>query len=97
MKIASFFNVKGGVGKTTLTILTSMALSQEGKKILIIDADTQANLTQFLYKVNHNDKTIFSALTENISADKLIIKSPNKTYPNVDLIPADLSLFVLMV
>lgn len=95
MKIASFFNVKGGVGKTTLTILTSMTLSQEGKKILIIDADTQANLTQFLYKVNHNDKTIFSALTENISADKLIIKSPNKTYPNVDLIPADLSLFVL--
>lgn len=31
MKIVSFFNVKGGVGKTTLTILTAMNLSKEGK------------------------------------------------------------------
>ena len=95
MKIASFFNIKGGVGKTTLTILTAMALSKEGKKVLIIDADTQANLTQFLYKVSHDDKTIFSALTENMSAEKLIIKAPAKDYPNLDLIPADVSLFTL--
>ena len=59
MKIVSFFNVKGGVGKTTLTILSAIALSKEGSKVLIIDADTQANLTQFLYKVSHNDKTMF--------------------------------------
>ena len=36
MKIVSFFNVKGGVGKTTLTILTAITLSKEGKKVLII-------------------------------------------------------------
>lgn len=95
MKIVSFFNVKGGVGKTTLTILTAIALSKEGKRVLIIDADTQANLTQFTYKVSHNDKTIFYGLTDNISADELIIKSPNERYPNMDLIPSDLSLSVL--
>lgn len=95
MKIVSFFNVKGGVGKTTLTILTSIALSKENNKILIIDADTQANLTQFMYKVNHNNKTIFDGLADNISAKNLIIKSPNNKYKNIDLIPSDLSLSVL--
>lgn len=96
MKIVSFFNVKGGVGKTTLTILTAMTLSKQGKKILIIDADTQANLTQFLYKVSHNDKTMFNGLSdENTPASELIVKTPNKKYPNIDLIPSDLSLSVL--
>ena len=95
MKIVSFFNVKGGVGKTTLTILSAIALAKENSKVLIIDADTQANLTQFLYKVSHNDKTMFDGLADNISADELIIKSPTKIYENIDLIPSDLSLSVL--
>mgnify|MGYP003297071475 CR=1 FL=1 len=94
MKIVSFFNVKGGVGKTTLTILSAIALSKEGSKVLIIDADTQANLTQFLYKVSHDDKTMFDGLADNISAD-LIIKSPCSRYENIDIIPSDLSLSVL--
>lgn len=95
MKIVSFFNVKGGVGKTTLTMLTAITLSKEGKKVLIIDADTQANLTQFMYKVSHNDKTLFDGLIDNLSADQLILKSPIERYPNIDLIPSDLSLSVL--
>ncbi|MEG0857025.1 MAG: ParA family protein [Terrisporobacter sp.] len=95
MKIISFFNVKGGVGKTTLTILTAINLSKEGSKVLIIDADTQANLTQFLYKVSHDDKTMFDGLADNITAEELIIKSPTDKYTNIDLIPSDLSLSVL--
>lgn len=95
LKICSFFNVKGGVGKTTLTALTAIKLSKEGNKVLIIDADTQANLTQFLYKVTHNNKTMFEALTDNSSAEEVIIKSPLPTYSNIDLIPSDLSLSVL--
>ena len=95
MKIVSFFNVKGGVGKTTLTILTAITLSKECKNVLIIDADTQANLTQFMYKVSHNDKTLFDGLINSLSADQLILKSPVEKYPNIDLIPSDLSLSVL--
>lgn len=95
MKIVSFFNVKGGVGKTTLTILAAIALEKENKRVLLIDADTQANLTQFTYKVNHDNLTIFYGLADNISADELIIKSPNERYPNIDLIPSNLSLSVL--
>lgn len=95
MKICSFFNVKGGVGKTTLTILTAMKLSKEGKKILLIDADTQANLTQFLYKVVHEDKTLFQMLTENTTAKEVILKSPVEEFKNIDIIPSDISLSVL--
>lgn len=95
MKIISFFNVKGGVGKTTLTILTSMSLSKEGKRILIIDADTQANLTQFLYKVTHNDRTMFHGLADNLLAEEMVIESPLDKYKNIDIIPSDLSLSVL--
>lgn len=95
MKICSFFNVKGGVGKTTLTILTAMKLSKEGKKVLLIDADTQANLTQFLYKVIHDDKTLFQMLTENTKAEEVILKSPVEEFENIDIIPSDISLSVL--
>ena len=95
MKICSFFNVKGGDGKTTLTILTAMKLSKEGKKVLLIDADTQANLTQFLYKVIHDDKTLFQMLTENTKAEEVILKSPVEEFENIDIIPSDISLSVL--
>lgn len=50
MKIISVFNNKGGVGKTTLTYHVSQALAEMGKKVLIIDADPQCNLT--IYSLN---------------------------------------------
>ncbi len=45
MQILSVFNNKGGVGKTTLTYHVAQALSEMGKKVLVIDADPQCNLT----------------------------------------------------
>ncbi len=45
MKTISIFNNKGGVGKTTLTFHLAHALSEIGKRILIIDLDPQCNLT----------------------------------------------------
>lgn len=54
-KIISFINMKGGVGKTTLSIGIADYLASINKKILIIDADPQFNATQALldqYKKN---------------------------------------------
>ena len=45
MKVISVFNNKGGVGKTTLTYHIGHALSELGKKVLMVDADPQCNLT----------------------------------------------------
>ena len=95
MKVLSLFNIKGGVGKTALTTLISYRLSEQGKKVLCIDADLQANLTQVMYKVDHNDPTIVQGLKENYTARDLIIKSPNPDYPNVDIVPGDLTTCLL--
>eukprot|EP00736_Rhodelphis_marinus_P013767 Rmarinus@m.5157 len=47
-KIISVFNHKGGVGKTSLTTSVAWKLASEGKKVLVVDADPQCNLTGFL-------------------------------------------------
>lgn len=95
MKIVSLYNIKGGIGKTTLTTLMAYKLAKNDKKILLIDLDLQANTTQYFYKTNHNDKTMVNAVKEGTPAKELIIKSPNESYPSIDLIPADIELCIL--
>ena len=45
-KVISIINMKGGVGKTTLSIGIADYLAEIGKKVLLIDADPQFNATQ---------------------------------------------------
>lgn len=45
-KIISFFNHKGGVGKTTLAYNVAWDLSENGQRVLMVDGDPQANLTE---------------------------------------------------
>lgn len=47
MKKIALFNHKGGVGKTTLTVNVADALVDLGKRVLLVDADPQCNLTSF--------------------------------------------------
>ena len=56
-KVISFINMKGGVGKTTLTINIANYLANKGnKKILIIDLDPQFNATQALLLKQEKNK-----------------------------------------
>lgn len=45
MQIISFFNHKGGVGKTTMLFNTAVEMGRLGRRILMVDLDAQANLT----------------------------------------------------
>ena len=68
-KVISIINMKGGVGKTTLSIGIADYLSDIGKKVLIIDADPQFNATQALldtYKVTNYKEDTKNYYTEEI-------------------------------
>lgn len=80
--IISFFNHKGGVGKTTQLYNLAWALSLKGKKVLMVDADSQCNLsTQSLgedgfeehYK-NYPDANLKSGLAPAFEARPSLIK-----------------------
>lgn len=67
MKAIAFFTNKGGVGKTTLTCNLGAYLSIfHNKKILIIDADPQANSTQYLFKDEDIDQIYEKRITPTI-------------------------------
>ena len=94
-KLITFFNIKGGIYKTSMSILTAYELARDkNKKILLWDLDLQENLTQYVYKVNHNNKTTID-IVDGACAKDVIVKSPNKNYPNLDIIPSDIGLVLL--
>ena len=84
-KIIAISNHKGGVGKTTSTLNIGAALQRMGKKVLLIDLDPQANLTQSLGLMDHTP-TIYEALRGEAQLD------PIEVLPGLDVVTSTLDL-----
>lgn len=85
MKIIAIVNHKGGVGKTTTTLNLGKALSLQGKRVLIIDLDPQANLSQSL-GIREPEQSVYEVISENQPPTFINISK------NFDLLPANLDL-----
>lgn len=65
-KKLTFFNNKGGVGKTTLAFNVAVEFAKKGYKTVLVDLDPQCNLTRLALGDEYYENTIFSASSKSI-------------------------------
>lgn len=97
-KTIGFFNFKGGVGKTTTTAMVAYTMvTRFKKKVLLIDLDPQANLTEIMFKTIPDEiiptieKSLMNCMNDNTDIKEAIVP----IIPGLDLIPGqiDFSLY----
>jgi len=96
MQIISIINQKGGVGKTTSAINLAAGLSQQNKKILVIDLDPQGNATTGLglSNIDNSSETIYGVLNGTKEISDVIKKTQ---FENLDIITSNVDLSGLEV
>lgn len=87
-KVYVFVNQKGGVGKTTSAVNIGAYLALAGKKVLLVDFDSQGNMSSGV-GVSKEKPTVYELMAELAASDKVI---KHTTVKNLDAIPASIDL-----
>ena len=88
-KVFVFVNQKGGVGKTTSVINIGAYLAEAGKKVLLVDFDSQGNMTSDI-GISKDKPTIYELLAEQATAEQTI---RHRQIESLDVVPASIDLY----
>jgi chromosome partitioning protein len=88
MRKIAIVGFKGGIGKTTTCVNLGAALALRGRRVLLIDTDTQANLSIAL-GIESKQPSLSAVLIRKAQAKDCVVPARE----NLDLLPSDLGLF----
>lgn len=90
-KTISFFNSKGGVGKTSILVGVALAAAQHGAKVLVLDLDPQANASLALGEIDEDSASMYEVVNGEYEIDEVILQVAD----NISLVPSSMNMSFL--